>query len=71
MEVPVNMIASFELVDLPLIWYEAQTGKPLINSTGMAVLSEIDEATLTARKVSARKLCCSSVLAHIPLCLDK
>ena len=56
MKVPVYKIASFELVDLPLIRYVAQKGKPLIISTGMAVLSEIDEAILTARKASATEI---------------
>ena len=54
LNVPVHKIASFELVDLPLIEYVAKTKKPLILSTGMATVSEIAEAVNTAKKAGAK-----------------
>jgi len=56
MGVPAHKLASFELVDLPLIEKMARTGKPLIMSTGMATLEEIEEAVNTAGKVGATQI---------------
>src|SRR5438045_1627878 len=56
MHVTCHKIASSELVDLPLIECMAATGKPLILSTGMATLAEIDEAVRTARAAGARDI---------------
>lgn len=55
-DVPIHKIASFELVELPLIEYAAKTKKPLIMSTGMANIPEIQEAVDTAKKAGARNI---------------
>lgn len=49
-------VASFELVDLPLIAYMASTGKPLVVSTGMATMEEIEAAVDTAFDAGAHSL---------------
>jgi pseudaminic acid synthase len=56
LNVPLHKISSFELVDLPLIEHISKTKKPLILSTGMATLKEIEEAVDTAKKAGAKDI---------------
>ncbi|MFZ3087179.1 MAG: pseudaminic acid synthase [Methylotenera sp.] len=56
LDVPCHKIASFENTDLPLIRRVAATGKPLIISTGMATVAELDDTVRAAREAGCKDL---------------
>lgn len=56
LDVPCYKVASFENTDIPLIKKIASTGKPVIISTGMAALAELDECVQAAREAGCRDL---------------
>ncbi|MCG8584100.1 MAG: pseudaminic acid synthase [Pirellulales bacterium] len=73
MDVAVHKIASFELVDLPLLRRVAATGKPIIMSTGMGTLDEIDLAMRTLREAGAKEIAllkCTSGYPALPEEMD-
>jgi N-acetylneuraminate synthase len=63
---PAYKIASSELVDLPLVRLAARTGKPLIISTGMATVGEIDAAVRAARDAGCESLVLLACTAAYP-----
>ncbi len=70
MNVPAYKLASFELVDIGLIRKMAKTGKPLILSTGMATIEEIDEAVQVARQAGAKQIALLKCTSAYPATAD-
>jgi N-acetylneuraminate synthase len=70
LDVPCYKIASFENTDLPLIRRVAATGKPLIISTGMATIAELDETVRAARDAGCKDLVLLKCTSTYPATAD-
>jgi len=71
LDAPAYKIASFEVIDLPLIASVAQRGKPMIISTGMANLAEIGDAVDTALKHGATGVVLLHCVSAYPAPMDE
>lgn len=66
LDVPCFKVASFENTDLPLIRKVAATGRPMIISTGMATVAEIDDAVRAAREAGCKDLILLKCTSNYP-----
>jgi pseudaminic acid synthase len=71
LEVPAYKIASFEITDIPLIEYTAAKGKPIIISTGIATLSDIEEALAACKRKGNDQITLLKCTSAYPAALEE
>lgn len=71
MDVPAYKVASFEITDIPLIEYIASKGKPIIISTGIATLSDIEEAINACRRMNNNQIALLKCTSAYPSPLEE
>lgn len=71
LEVPAYKIASFEITDIPLIEYTAAKGKPIIISTGIATLEDIQEALNACQRVGNDQITMLKCTSAYPATLEE
>lgn len=70
MNVPAYKVASFEITDIPLIEYIASRGKPVIISTGIATLSDIEEAVNACKRAGNNQIALLKCTSEYPALLE-
>jgi len=70
LHVPMYKIASFEITDVPLIRYAASKGKPMIISTGIATIEEIEEAILACKEVGNEDITLLKCTSQYPASIE-
>ena len=71
MDVPAYKVASFEITDIPLIEYIASKGKPVIISTGIATLAEIEEAVNACKRIGNDQIALLKCTSAYPAPLEE
>jgi pseudaminic acid synthase len=71
LDCPIYKIASFEITDIPLLEYVASKGKPIIISTGIATLDDIELAVESCRKIGNNQITLLKCTSSYPAPIDE
>lgn len=71
LDVPMYKVASFEIFDIPLIKYIASKGKPIVISTGLAELNDIEEAVNACKDVGNNQIALLKCTSEYPATIEE